>query len=264
MNDYLGSMKCYDFPLTKTMKEAFGLGGDLTRLVEPQKNSEALNGPNSVAFVIHHDIAMHVTDDNSKTDWDWIRIGGLEGGVDEKLAYVYIFGRLDGTPYVYSGMPTYKKLRENDAEDWKTGLSQQAASAGVSAVVVGEVVATAAGRGAAAGGMSAKAVALAEAGLKGMAVARGKIGMALVLAAGVLVAGVGVLVRPVPAAKQPAALPAAGLEQPPPRAAPRARAGREGDALPEGAIARLGDADSSGDVVCVAVAPDGKVMATAG
>src|SRR5262249_38054419 len=122
---------------------------------------------------------------------------------------------------------------------------------------------TAAGRGAAAGGMSEKAVALAEAGLKGMAGARGKLGMALVLAAGGLLAGVGVLVRPGPAAKQPAALPAAGPGGPPARAAPRARAGREG-ALPEGAIARLGGADSSGAVFCVAVAPDGKVMATAG
>jgi RNA polymerase sigma factor (sigma-70 family) len=143
------------------------------------------------------------------------------------------------------------------------GLAQPAASAGVSAVVVGEVVATAAGRGAA-GGMSAKAVALAEAGLKGMAVARGTVGLALVLAAGVLVSGVGALVRPVPAARRPAALPAAGLGQPPPGAAPRARAGREGDVLPEGALARLGGADSSGAVFCVAVAPDGKVMATAG
>jgi alpha-amylase len=117
MNDYLGSMKCYDFPLAKTMKEAFAFGGDLTRLVEPETRGEALKGPNAVTFVIHHDIAMHVTDDNEKGAWDWIRIGGLEGGADEKLAYSYILGRLDGTPYVYSGMPTYKKLREKDAAD---------------------------------------------------------------------------------------------------------------------------------------------------
>jgi alpha-amylase len=117
MNDYLGSMKCYDFPLAKTMKEAFAFGGDLTRLVAPQKSGDALSGPNAVTFVVEHDIAMHVTDDNGKGDWDWIRIGGLEGGADEKLAYAYILGRLDGTPYVYSGMPAYKKLRENDAAD---------------------------------------------------------------------------------------------------------------------------------------------------
>jgi hypothetical protein len=29
MNAYLGSMKCYDFPLAKTMKGAFAFGGDL-------------------------------------------------------------------------------------------------------------------------------------------------------------------------------------------------------------------------------------------
>jgi alpha-amylase len=117
MNDYLGVMKCYDFPLARTMKEAFFLGGDLTRLVDPASTGSALNGWNAVTFVIHHDIAMHVTDDNLKSNWDWIRIGGLDGGVDEKLAYVYILGRLDGTPYVYSSMPTYKKLRDNDQAD---------------------------------------------------------------------------------------------------------------------------------------------------
>jgi hypothetical protein len=91
--------------------------------------------------------------------------------------------------------------------------------------------------------MSAKAVALAEAGLQGMAVARGKIAMALLLVAGMFGVGAGVVVCSMPATKQP---------------------GRERDALPEGAIARLGGADSSGDVFCVAVAPDGKALATGG
>ncbi|MFO0840902.1 MAG: alpha-amylase family glycosyl hydrolase [Gemmataceae bacterium] len=115
MGDYLGTMKCYDFPLAQTMKGAFGFGGDLKRLVEPERNGEALNGPNAVTFVTHHDVAMHVIDEKER--WDWIRIGGLEGGVDEKLAYAYILGRLDGTPYVYSGMTTYRKLREDDAAE---------------------------------------------------------------------------------------------------------------------------------------------------
>jgi RNA polymerase sigma factor (sigma-70 family) len=144
------------------------------------------------------------------------------------------------------------------------GLSQQAASAGVSAVVERSVLAAVAGGTAGAAGMSAKAVALAEAGLKGIGVARGKIALALVLVAGVLVAGVGIVLGGVPAGMQAAALPAGGLEQPPPGPAPRAPAGREGRALPEGAIGRLGGPDSSGDVFCVAVAPDGKVIATAG
>jgi hypothetical protein len=144
------------------------------------------------------------------------------------------------------------------------GLSQQAASAGGSAAVERAVVAAVAGRTAGAAGMSAKAVALAEVGLNGIAVAQGKIALALVLMAGVLVAGVGVLVGTMPAARQAAALRAGGLEEPPAGAAAQAPAGPERRALPEGAIARLGGADSSGEVFSVAVAPDGKVIATAG
>jgi Tol biopolymer transport system component len=90
-----------------------------------------------------------------------------------------------------------------------------------------------------------------------MAFIRIEMGLALMLITGVLAAGVRALVRPVPAAQPPPAAPAAGLEQSPARPTTRA------PALPEGAIARLGG-DPSGDMFCVAVAPDGKGIAMAG
>lgn len=98
---YLDSMDAYDFPLARTMKEAFAWGGDLRTLVAPRDAQKALHGVNAVTWVKHHDLAAPREDEAERAQWDYWRIGGRSGGVDEILAYAYILGRREGTPLVY-------------------------------------------------------------------------------------------------------------------------------------------------------------------
>ena len=90
--EYLALMRAYDFPLARTLREAFVPDGDLGRLVDPFERGEALWGPMAVTFVNHHDLVK-----NPEQFADF-RISDER---DRQLGYAYIFGREDGTPLVF-------------------------------------------------------------------------------------------------------------------------------------------------------------------
>jgi RNA polymerase sigma factor (sigma-70 family) len=153
-----------------------------------------------------------------------------------------------------SAVPTVVEL-------WRT-----AARVGMPAALVGATaraaLAFAAGRGA---GVSDRVLLLARAGLRGLAAARVRLAAVLLLAAGVVFAGAGMLAHQVLAARQPDA----GQEADPPGTqaegeAP-ARSDRYGDPLPDGVLTRLGTMRlRHGNGATLAFAPDGKSVLTCG
>ncbi|NJM67901.1 MAG: alpha-amylase [Acaryochloris sp. RU_4_1] len=84
-------MAAYDFPLFQTLRAAFGLGGSLRTLANPQYQDNALPWHRAVTFVVNHDIPHN----NGFRAW-------LLDPQDEHLAYAYILGRDGGVPLVYS------------------------------------------------------------------------------------------------------------------------------------------------------------------
>lgn len=118
------AMDFYDFPLTKTMQEAFAPGGDLRSLKNPKADDRALDGPKAITFVRNHDI------DRSQADNRGLDAGGRQMygiGWDEgskkldrthvRLAYSYLFGREDGLPYVFVDMNTLPPEQQDDRYD---------------------------------------------------------------------------------------------------------------------------------------------------
>ena len=91
-DDYLSLMDAYDFTLAATMRQAIGWGGDLRHLINPATSRRALSGTAAVTFVKGHDI------DQEPKNWTPYV---YDNEADELLAYAYIFGRREGTPYVY-------------------------------------------------------------------------------------------------------------------------------------------------------------------
>jgi alpha-amylase len=110
----VAEMDYYDFPLTRTMREAFGFGGDLRILTNPKSEDRALDGPKAITFVRNHDIDRGQNFDRGLDGSDGRQsfgIGWNEGTAsldrtDVDLAYAFIFGREDGLPYVFVDMPT--------------------------------------------------------------------------------------------------------------------------------------------------------------
>jgi alpha-amylase len=84
-------MSAYDFPLFTTIREAFGFGGSLRALVNPENHGNALPWHRAVTFVVTHDIPHN----------DGFRYGLLDPH-DEHLAYAYVLGRDGGVPLIYS------------------------------------------------------------------------------------------------------------------------------------------------------------------
>ncbi|MBD1855128.1 MULTISPECIES: alpha-amylase family glycosyl hydrolase [Leptolyngbya] len=84
-------MSAYDFPLFQTIREAFGFGGSLRALANPQDQGNALPWNRAVTFVVNHDIPHN----------DGFRFWLLDPQ-DEHLAHAYILGRDGGVPLIYS------------------------------------------------------------------------------------------------------------------------------------------------------------------
>jgi WD40 repeat protein len=119
--------------------------------------------------------------------------------------------------------------------------------------------------------VSTKVLSLAEKGLPHVALAKVKLGLMLLFAVGAVAAGLAASAHQLPA-WEPPALTAAESSQSAPEAEPsklpnnKEKTDRYGDALPAGAVARLGSAGltQAGVVPDLAFSPDGKVVATCG
>jgi RNA polymerase sigma factor (sigma-70 family) len=150
-------------------------------------------------------------------------------------------------------------------------VSRAAVPALLAGVAVRAGLACVTGQGAVGAGASARVVALAEGGLKGLATTKAKLGLVLLLAVGVAAAGTGMLAHREPAAKPPEARPEAGpairdAGRERPEEQRGVRLDRYGDPLPAGAIARMGTQRFRlGNFLhALGLSPDGKVLAAAG
>jgi alpha-amylase len=123
-------MDFYDFPLTKTMQEAFAPGGDLTTLKNPKAFDKALEGPKAIAFVRNHDIDRGqannrgIEDANGRQKFGigWNETAHSLERTDVYLAYAYLFGREDGLPYVFVDMPSGEQDDRYDDEFIVAGI----------------------------------------------------------------------------------------------------------------------------------------------
>ncbi|HEY7426476.1 MAG TPA: sigma-70 family RNA polymerase sigma factor [Gemmataceae bacterium] len=153
------------------------------------------------------------------------------------------------------------------------GAASAVPPAALASATVRAAVSFAAGSGAAGAAISSRLLVLAEEGMKGLAVAKVKVGAALVLLTGVLVGGVGLATHQAPTAKPPAsggkeiARPTAKrADQPKPGGGEQGRTDHHGDLLPPGALARMGTLRFRhwAPLNSAAYSPDGKLLATAG
>ncbi|MCG6201272.1 carbohydrate-binding module family 20 domain-containing protein [Psychromonas antarctica] len=81
----------YDFPLLKTLRDAFSSNGSLTALANPKSWGGAIDGMRALTFTITHDIPSN----------DGFRYQ-IMSETNEHLAYAYILGRQEGVPMVFS------------------------------------------------------------------------------------------------------------------------------------------------------------------
>lgn len=114
----------YDFPLTRTMREAFAFGGDLRILKNPKAGDNALEGPRAITFVRNHDVDRGQADDRGLDAGgrQTFGVGWNEGSksldrTDVRLAYAFLFGREDGLPYVFVDMNTLPAAQQDDRYD---------------------------------------------------------------------------------------------------------------------------------------------------
>jgi RNA polymerase sigma factor (sigma-70 family) len=154
-----------------------------------------------------------------------------------------------------------------------TELARAAVPARLAEATARAVLACAAGRGVAGAGVSSRVVRFAEAGLRGMAVARMRLAGALLLAATTAAVAAGAVVRHALAGTWPGTQPpdapgllARGGNEPDPERPKQARLDRHGDPLPPGALLRLGTVrfrhgETAG---LLAFAPDGRTVASVG
>jgi len=111
-------MDFYDFPLTKRMRDAFAIGGDLRSLKNPEADDQALEGSKAITFARNHDIDRGQAGDRG-TPGGTFGIGWDENAkslnrTDIHLAYAYLFGREDGLPYVFADMNTLPDEQQDD------------------------------------------------------------------------------------------------------------------------------------------------------
>ena len=85
------SHAAYDFPLLNSLRQAFGFGGSLSRLVDPLTTGQALQPARAITFATTHDIP-------NNAGFRYL----IMDPVDETLAYASLLGRNGGVPMIYS------------------------------------------------------------------------------------------------------------------------------------------------------------------
>jgi alpha-amylase len=95
-----------DFILHETLRQAFGFGGDLSQLVNPELSRRALDKSKSIAFTVNHDLPQNESFKFMIMD-----------PKDEELAYAYLFARKGGAPHLYSDLGVSDGL-ESDRWKW--------------------------------------------------------------------------------------------------------------------------------------------------
>ena len=96
------NLKLMDFPLQKTMKDAFEWNGDLRWILAGEEHRASLPGERSVSFVINHDIP-------NNDGFNYLILDPR----DEMLAHIFMFARSGGVPHVYSDLGKQDRLKSD-------------------------------------------------------------------------------------------------------------------------------------------------------
>lgn len=112
------SIDLMDFPLQKSMVDAFRYGSDIRVLLADQNSKRSLPKDRAVTFVINHDIP------NNKGTFDYL----ILNKEDEILAHIFMFSRKGGIPHVYSDLGKADML---DSDRWKNYHTKKIITAGV-------------------------------------------------------------------------------------------------------------------------------------
>lgn len=107
-------ISAYDFPLFITIKEAFGFGGSLRCLANPEDQGNSLPWDRSVTFVVNHDLPYN----------DGFRSLLLDKK-DEELAYAYIIGKDGGVPLIFSDHGESANDHKEDTGRWQSAYKRQ-------------------------------------------------------------------------------------------------------------------------------------------
>jgi hypothetical protein len=91
----INNLDFMDFPLTRSLLEAFSYNGWLSLLSHLHEKGKTLEPFQSVSFVTNHDVW-------GNADGLGYRFGGFEAARDELLAHLFVLGRGEGIPYLYS------------------------------------------------------------------------------------------------------------------------------------------------------------------
>lgn len=103
----------YDFPLYRTIRKAFAIGGSMKSLISPEQNRNALPWNRAVTFTCNHDLPLN----------NAFRSLLLEKQ-DEHLANIYIFGRDGGVPLVFSDHNESATDFPEDKDRWANSFNR--------------------------------------------------------------------------------------------------------------------------------------------
>ena len=107
-------ISAYDFRLFLTIREAFGFGGSLKKLIRPETENNALPWDRAVTFAINHDIPHN----NGFRSW-------IFDPKDELLAYSYVLGRDGGLPLIYSDHNESVAEHPQDKDRWFDSFNRE-------------------------------------------------------------------------------------------------------------------------------------------
>lgn len=118
-DEYLGMMSVTDFQFLGSMIGAFGLGGDLRGLNNPESRGAALPAKRSIVFARNHDSAMNA---------GFFQFTDM---VDAYLATAFVLVRKGGVPFVFnadisqkivtSAVAFHSKVNEDSSEYFRNG-----------------------------------------------------------------------------------------------------------------------------------------------